>query len=467
MNWHEQTKIYEAALIKDLDKIIRIPSVLEVKSSTPQMPFGVDVVRALTAMEELAMRDGFRFGRVDNMVTWIEYGPKDAAETVGILTHIDVVPAGDGWDSNPFQANVRAGKLYGRGAADMKSDVMTSYYAIKYLKDHAIELKRKVRLIIGTDEENQWRDLPKYFEVEGKPVMGFSPDGTFPVINGEKAFQTIQLRFPSQSSGAFILMRFMAGERSNVVPGEARARLLVPDVKQLELDFKNYLAQYPFLSGEASTNRQEIRLTLYGRQAHGAYPQDGENAGTYLANFLNQYTFEDDAAAFLELLDTLHTDILAETLGLQYTDSEMGVLTLNVAIMRFNHNGQGQISLGFRYPKGMNLQTVKDQVGQHLGALHAKMTVQPGGMEPHLVPLTDPLVHVLSLAYASEVGMYAPPRTSNGGSYARLLERGVAFGGQFPDVPVTSHQSNEYVPVENLTRTMAVFVNALISLDKI
>ncbi|MBC6498337.1 M20/M25/M40 family metallo-hydrolase [Weissella confusa] len=68
------------------------------------------------------------------------------------------------------------------------------------------------RLIIGTDEENGWRDLPRYFEQEGEPTMGFSPDGAFPVVNGEKAFQTVQLRFPSVSTGDYILRRFIADE---------------------------------------------------------------------------------------------------------------------------------------------------------------------------------------------------------------------------------------------------------------
>lgn len=467
MTLYETSQKYEEALLKDLAEIMRIPSVLDEKTQTPQTPFGIETVRALSKMEEFARRDGFLFGRFENRVTWIEYGPADAEETVGILVHIDVVPAGKGWNTPPFQATIIADKLYGRGAADMKSDVMTAYYALKYLKDQKTLLKRKIRLIIGTDEENNWRDLPSYFAKFGEPTMGFSPDGAFPVINGEKAFQTIQLRFPSESRGPFILLRFIAGEQSNVVPGEARARIKVTDNEQVIADFNNYLMQYPFLRGQTQLEKDYLRLILYGRQAHGAYPQDGENAGTYLAHFLNQYAFEDDAKAFLTYLDQLHLDILAKSLDLNFIDSEMGALTLNIGIMRFNYNGQGQIFLGFRYPQGVTLAQVKKQVQSHLGELHAVISVKAGGMEPHLVPLSDPLVHVLSLAYATEVGMYAPPKTSSGASYAHLLKRGVAFGGQFPDLPVTSHQANEYVPVANLTKTMAIFIRALLSLDQI
>ena len=218
MTWVRQAKQYEAALINDLNQIVRIPSVLDPKTQTTQTPFGIDMIRALSKMEELANRDGFRYGRVDNMVTWIEFGPADALESLGILTHIDVVPAGDGWLRQPFNPEVLDGLYFGRGAADMKADLMSAYYALKMLADQGRILKRKVRLIIGTDEENGWRDMPRYLAQEGEPTMGFSPDGAFAVVNGEKAFQTVQLRFPSVSEGPYILERFISGNRANVVP---------------------------------------------------------------------------------------------------------------------------------------------------------------------------------------------------------------------------------------------------------
>ena len=300
MTWVRQAKQYEAALINDLNQIVRIPSVLDPKTQTTQTPFGIDMIRALSKMEELANRDGFRYGRVDNMVTWIEFGPADAPESLGILTHIDVVPAGDGWLRQPFNPEVLDGLYFGRGAADMKADLMSAYYALKMLADQGRILKRKVRLIIGTDEENGWRDMPRYLAQEGEPTMGFSPDGAFAVVNGEKAFQTVQLRFPSISEGPYILERFISGNRANVVPGEAKARINVPQGMLIAADFADFLAQYPFLEGNVRQVNETVRLTLFGVQAHGAYRADGKNAGTYLAPFLQQYPIGGDAQAFLD-----------------------------------------------------------------------------------------------------------------------------------------------------------------------
>ena len=462
MTWVRQAKQYEAALINDLNQIVRIPSVLDPKTQTTQTPFGIDMIRALSKMEELANRDGFRYGRVDNMVTWIEFGPANAPESLGILTHIDVVPAGDGWLRQPFNPEVLDGLYFGRGAADMKADLMSAYYALKMLADQGRVLKRKVRLIIGTDEENGWRDMPCYLAQEGEPTMGFSPDGAFAVVNGEKAFQTVQLRFPSVSEGPYILERFISGNRANVVPGEAKARINVPQGMLIAADFADFLAQYPFLEGNVRQVNETVRLTLFGVQAHGAYPADGKNAGTYLAHFLQQYPFGGDAQAFLDFLGTtVHQDIYAKNLGLAYRDQEMGALTLNIGVMRYSHRGQGSILLNFRYPQGINLQAIITQVQRHMGELAAEVTNVQAGMPPHLVVTDDELVSTLSEVYAAQTGQYLPPRTSNGGSYARLLKRGVAFGGQFPDVKVTSHQANEFTPVANLTRSMAIFAESI------
>ncbi len=462
VTWAERTKPYEAALIKDLNQIVRIPSVLDPKTMTEQTPYGSDMVRALAKMEELARRDGLRYGRVNNQVTWIEYGPADAPETVGILTHIDVVPAGEGWIRDPFKPEVLNGLYFGRGAHDMKADLMSSYYALKYLQDNHFPVTRKIRLIIGTDEENGWRDMPQYFAEEGQPTMAFSPDGAFPVVNAEKGFQTIRVRFPSDSTGAFELQRFISGDRANVLPGEARARVRVPDQTTLADAFENYLQQYPFLHGTTRIRKQTVTLVLYGVQVHGAYPQDGENAATYLANFLSQYPFGGDAAPFLHFVgQTLHDDPYATQVGLRYTDDLTGDLTLNIGIVRYSNHGQGSIVLNIRYPTGITVPEIFATLTAHLPT--DKMTLEPEsvGMAPHYVPEDDELVSTLSLVYAGQTGFYRRPRASNGGSYARLLKRGVAFGGQFPDVPVSSHQANESTPVANLTRSMAIFAEAL------
>ncbi len=158
---------------------------------------------------------------------------------------------------------------------------------------------------------------------------------------------------------------------------------------------------------------------------------------------------------------TLHDDPYATQVGLRYTDELTGDLTLNIGIVRYSNHGQGSIVLNIRYPTGITVPEIFATLTAHLPT--DKMTLEPEsvGMAPHYVPEDDELVSTLSLVYAGQTGFYRRPRASNGGSYARLLKRGVAFGGQFPDVPVSSHQANESTPVANLTRSMAIFAEAL------
>jgi acetylornithine deacetylase len=67
--------------------------------------------------------------------------------------HIDVVAAGDGWTSPPFAAEVRDGRIYGRGACDMKGGVGAALFALEALAACGIELAGDVVFEAVPDEE--------------------------------------------------------------------------------------------------------------------------------------------------------------------------------------------------------------------------------------------------------------------------------------------------------------------------
>ena len=121
----------------------------------PGMPFGKGVADALAFMLEKGEEMGFKTTNYDNYVAEIEYG--DGEEIVGILGHVDVVPAGDGWDCDPWGGVITEDKIIGRGTLDDKGPLLTCMYAMKILKDMNIPLKRKIRVILGTNEETDWK----------------------------------------------------------------------------------------------------------------------------------------------------------------------------------------------------------------------------------------------------------------------------------------------------------------------
>jgi succinyl-diaminopimelate desuccinylase len=67
----------------------------------------------------------------------------------GFAGHLDVVPPGDGWSSDPFTPEIRGGLLYGRGAVDMKSGIAAFVAACAELRDH----QGRISFIITGDEE--------------------------------------------------------------------------------------------------------------------------------------------------------------------------------------------------------------------------------------------------------------------------------------------------------------------------
>jgi len=67
--------------------------------------------------------------------------------------HYDVVPAGSGWSKDPFKPVIEEGKLYGRGASDMKGGIASIILAAKALTESKVDLKGKIELSFTPDEE--------------------------------------------------------------------------------------------------------------------------------------------------------------------------------------------------------------------------------------------------------------------------------------------------------------------------
>lgn len=94
------------------------------------------VDEALDYVLNLATEMGFEAKSVlDHRIGIVEFGEGD--ETIGILSHVDVVPPGDlsGWNTPPFEMTEKDGKLFGRGTIDDKGAIIASLYAMKYIRD--------------------------------------------------------------------------------------------------------------------------------------------------------------------------------------------------------------------------------------------------------------------------------------------------------------------------------------------
>ncbi|KRN31247.1 dipeptidase PepV [Weissella halotolerans] len=464
--WLADALQYQDALLADLEDMIRIKSVRDDEAATPDAPLGPGPKAALQKFLEIAKRDGFRTGNYKDLVAYAEFGPEDAEETLAVIGHLDVMPAGDGWTKEPFEPVIEAGRLYGRGSSDDKGPTFAAYYALKMLKDQAVTLKRKIVFVVGIDEESDWTGMDDFFAEYGMPTMGFSPDAEFPIINGEKGNVSAVTRFGGTNGGDLTLVSFAAGQRPNMVPGTAQAVIETADPKKLVTDLETYLAKEDRVQAKAAVDGQKVTITLFGHQVHGAMPETGTNAGTFLANFLKDEPFAGDAKGFLTFLgDQLHDDTQAKKIGAKRHDDLMGDLSMNVGIQQFNAGQDGLINANFRYPQNITADEIVAAVQAALPTeFKATVAAEGHGMGPHYVSGDDPLVKTLLDVYRQHTGLPAGERVIGGGTFGRLLKRGVAFGAMFEGVPDTMHQADEFYPVADLSRSMAIFAQAMYEL---
>lgn len=184
-DWASIIDDYKTDLLTDLEGLLCIPSVKDTASVSTKAPFGKGIQEALDYMLALGERDGFTVKNLDYYAGHLEIGQGESL--LGILSHLDVVPVNPSqWETAPFTPVIKEGRLYARGALDDKGPTLMAYYAIKILKELGYTFNRRIRLILGTDEENDWQGVKHYFKHEEMPDFGIVPDGIFPMIYSEK-----------------------------------------------------------------------------------------------------------------------------------------------------------------------------------------------------------------------------------------------------------------------------------------
>lgn len=456
------------ALMADLFSLLEINSERDDSQADKDHPFGPGPVKALEKFLQLAERDGYETKNVDNYAGHFTFGQGE--EELGIFAHLDVVPAGSGWTTDPYQPVIKDGKLYARGASDDKGPTMACYYGLKIIKELGLPVSKRVRFVVGTDEESGWADMDYYFKHVGlpEPDFGFSPDAEFPIINGEKGYLTQYLHFSGANQGNFVLHHFAGGLRENMVPESATAIISGNlSIAKIQARLAAFVSSHPVKSGKvAETEDGRIEVTIVGKSAHGANPQAGINGATYLAAFLREFDFSGPAAAYLDLAGhTFLDDHFASKTGLAYKDEKMGDLTMNPGIFVFDEaSDDNKITLNFRFPKGVSPENVQAKLETLPGLI--KVTKSTKLQVPHYVPMEDPLVSTLLDVYERHTGQRGHEQIIGGGTFGRLLKRGVAYGAMFPGYTDTMHQANEFADVEDLYRAAAIYAEAIYELIK-
>ena len=438
-------------MIDTLQKWIRVPSVKG--EAAPGAPFGKEV----RSMLDMALADceqmGFKTQNFDGYIAHADLGEGSDEDALAILAHLDVVPEGDGWKYPPYGAVIENGRMYGRGTSDDKGPAVAALYAMKAVKDVGIPLRRKVRLILGCDEESGWEDIAHYNKVATMPRMGFSPDASYPIINIEKGICRLELHGVLSNEGLQVIA-FNNGERPNVIPGRASA-LVAGDaatVAQAEAAAKKL-----DIPAEVQLTDKGVSITVTGISGHAAYPETARNANGEMLLLLRELGVQGDLRL---LADKIGLDYKGEGLEISVSDGISGYLTCNLGIIRAGEGGV-YATLDIRYP----VMTNPDMIIKNVSASLPGMRVEAMELkEPHHVPAGSELVQNLLDAYHEVTGYERKCLYTGGGTYARSLQEGVAFGASFPQDEDLAHQANEYADIEGLYKNIKIFALAIVKL---
>lgn len=447
-------------IVAAIQACVQIESVRNTEMSAPGAPFGPGIQKALEWTLSLGEELGFTVKNIDGYIGYIEMGTGDL---LGILGHIDVVPEGDGWSVPPYSGEIKDGKIFGRGTLDDKGPTLLALFAMKAIKDENIPLNMRVRLIIGTDEESGWEDIAYYSEREEIPNIGFTPDADFPIINAEKGI--LHLEFTKNfTSPLSTLISICGGNRANVVPDSCEVILNGIDRKEILSRSNDFVfPEGVSLILEDQEKNHEVKLTVKGSGAHGSLPQNGKNAVIYALQFLQTLPLtppEKETINFI--LDHPGDGFYGEGLNVGLSDEVSGRLSLNLGIFELSSETL-KFVIDIRYPVSFTkddvflpIQTIAQAEGYSLKIVNHQA--------PHYVTKDSKLVQALLSAYEDVTGLEPYTIAIGGGTYAKALPQGVAFGPVFPGDPDGVHCADEFIPIDKLLLTTKVYAQAILNL---
>ena len=456
----EWIEAHRAQIVETTQALLRIPS-LEGEPA-PGAPFGAETLKALEYALSVAEAHGLTPKNLDGYAVhaeWTAPGVAPDAPIVGALAHVDVVPAGDGWTHPPFEAEIDGGKIYARGATDDKGPAMAALWAILAVKGCAVPLTRRIRLILGANEESGFQCVKHYFAHEEMPVTGFTPDAMFPLVYAEKGIANAVLTRPAPPEGERMHVHSLSGgQRPNMVPDAAEATL------GGEMPRAAIAARLNAVVGVSTEETADggLRVTAKGVSAHGSTPENGVNAVAVLCDALLLLDHQEDQVELIQKVHDWGEDTTGGALGIAGRDDVAGPLTCNLGVAEIK-DGQATLTFNIRYPVTWNSDTLRECLETGItgsGWALASLSDQP----PLYVPQDDPLVATLLEVYRAETGDLTAPLTMGGGTYARAMTKGIAFGPGFPDADPTdggAHEKDECWPVEHLIRSAKIYARAL------
>lgn len=422
-------------------------------------------------------------------------------EPIGIAAHLDVVPEGLDWTYPPFGGTVAEGSIWGRGAQDDKGGLAMVLAAFDVLRRTGFRPKRGLRLLIGTREETrEWEDIDLLVRRGEVPPFVVVPDGSYPVINGEKGMVMIQWDASwehKDSTGddtvpELELVHLKGGIMQNMVPdhaevlfrgnksGEefiarrlAEVELIMADtIRDLDMEVSRH---YP---GGTDGDLVHFKVDFKGLSAHSAYPEKGHNAVLDALELVELMKAGPPGfRQFCRVLRERCGQLDGSGFGLDHTHSYTGSTTVNLGVIDISP-GSGMARINVRFPFGLTTLEVRKKMKEaaeedqfptgdtdEVPLLRINSRKCGRAQEPLFVSTEDHrrFLGPLREVYGSQTGRKEDTASIPGTTYAKAFDLAVAFGPV--DIPggeeELAHEPNEHVSIDRFLRNIKIYSLAL------
>ncbi len=449
-------------VLADIDALVRIESVEDLATARDGAPFGEGPHAALACGLNIAARMGLETCDCDGYIGYADL-PGESATQLGIIGHVDVVPAGPGWDFEPYQLTCKDGYLIGRGVSDDKGPLVVALHAVKFWADRAAREGRKlpytVRVLFGANEETSMADVAHYRAHYADPAFLFTPDAEFPVGYGESGICsgviTSDVLGPESER---VIKELAGGVAVNAVPGFARALVHV-DAAWMTTALTRANAMPSICAEQAE--EELLQIEARGKSAHASTPELGVSAIALLVDALLLLgVCSEKEERFLRFLSSALSSVDGSAVGVSAADEHFGALSMVGGMISLENNRITQ-TFDFRYPTTTTAETIKAAFAERAAQVGASFAIDhdkaPFLMDPHASA-----VQALLASYNRITGEGAKPFVMKGGTYARLFSNAASFG---PDKPWVSkpawvgsmHGPNEGISEEAMREAFKIY----------
>lgn len=459
MDFSKQISSMKDDMVASAIELIRIKSVQ--KKGPLNMPFGKEMDNALNYVLDLAEKMGFAVKKIDGYCGYAEYGEGDIY--IGVFGHVDVHDENaEDWKYDPYGGIVEKNRIYGCCAVD-KGALVAALFAMKAIKDAVGPIKRKVRLIIGTDERRYYTDMKSYLKSEAPPIAGITLDGHFPVTYAEKGLVMMEYRKPLAQEGGEYIEYIKGGKLDNLIPGYCSAKIITDRRSDIVTKVTEYSRENR-RDVNAKLLKDGVLIEAFGREGHCASIEKGINSNAIMLDFLRYAEIGDgDVREVIDFLcEKIGFDIYGESLGIAYEDEFSGKTTVNLGIVRMEKDCFS-MRMDCRFPMTCNyihaIETIQGQFDR-AGFEEVECT----HWQPTYFPKNHFLINALLETYREVTGDISEPVSSNSASYAEVIPNVAAFGAHYPGEGIIWDQNDEYMDIDSLELTANIYAEAIYKL---